>query len=129
MPQQVVMGATMLCTFGMAPSTLTVIPMGMPVMANKMLAANIQTHIPIANIAPFGMCFSPSNPMFVAATAAALGTPTPVPCVPVTTAPWIPGNPTVLINGQPALNNTCTCMCTWAGVITVSVPGQMTVMD
>ncbi len=129
MPVQVVMTGQIACSFGAAPVPLTVIPMGQPVMAGKMLAANIQQHIPMANIATFGMCMAPTNPMVIAATAAALGVFTPMPCIPVTAAPWIPGNPTVMINGQPALNNACTCMCAWAGVITVVSPGQMTVMD
>ena len=30
-------------------------------------------------------------------------------------------------NLDPALTNTSTCMCTWGGVITVTMPGQMTV--
>ena len=129
MPVQVVMTAQLMCTFGMAPSPLTVIPMGAPVMAGNMLAANIQQHIPMANIMPFGMCTTPSNPTVAAATTAALGVLTPMPCIPVTAAPWAPGNPTVLINNMPALNNTCQCLCTWGGVIMVTTPGQATVMD
>ena len=129
MPQQVTTGAMMMCPFGLAPSTLIAIPKGKPVMASKQPAATIMDHIPIANIPPFGMCTSPANPMVAAATAAALGVLTPMPCIPNTTAPWIPGNPTVLINGSPALNNTCTCICTWGGVITITMPGQFTVED
>lgn len=129
MPQQVTMGAMMLCPFGLAPSSLIVIPKGEPVMASKQLAATILDNVPIANIPPFGMCTSPANPAVAAATAAALGVLTPMPCVPVLPAPWTPGNPTVLINGTPALNNTCTCMCMWGGVITITSPGQFTVMD
>jgi hypothetical protein len=51
-----------------------------------------------------------------------------VPCIPVTPAPWTPGSPTVMIGGAPALNSTSTLMCTWGGVITITMPGQMTVM-
>jgi hypothetical protein len=54
---------------------------------------------------------------------------TPMPCVPMTVAPWTPGNPQVLINSMPALNNTCTCQCSWGGTITITSPGQMTVID
>jgi hypothetical protein len=123
------MGAMMACPFGAAPASLAVLPMGMPVMANKMLAANIMAFAPMVNIPTFGMCMSPANPVVAAATAAALGVLTPMPCVPMTVAPWTPGNPTVLVNSQPALNNTCMCNCTWGGVITITSPGQMTVMD
>src|SRR5436853_7405416 len=126
MPPVVVMGAMMMCSFGMAPSTLAVIPKGMPVNAGGPLAANINDHLPIVNIPPFGMCITPTNPMVASATAAAMGVLTPMPCIPVTSAPWVPGAPTDLIGNQPALDNTCQCMCNWAGVITISVPGQVT---
>jgi hypothetical protein len=72
------------------------------------------------------MCTSPANPQVAAATAAALGVLTPQPCIPMTTAPWVPGSPTVILADQPALNNASQCICTWAGVITISNPGQTT---
>jgi len=127
MSQVVCMGATIACSFGMAPSSLTVIPKGLPVQTSDQLAATVQDMIPMANIMPFGMCTTPSNPQVAAATTAALGVLTPQPCIPVTTAPWTPGSPTVTFDGIAALTATCKCMCTWGGVITVSVPGQMTV--
>ncbi|MFW6359562.1 MAG: DUF4280 domain-containing protein [Chroococcales cyanobacterium] len=127
MAQQVCMGAALMCSFGMTPSTLMVIPKGMPVMAGGPLAATIMDFAPFANILPFGMCTTPSNPMVAAATAAALGVLTPVPCVPVIPAPWFPGSPTVLINNFPALSSTSKCMCTWGGVISITYPGQVTV--
>ena len=128
MAVQVCMGASIMCSFGVAPSSLIVIPKGPPVMAGGPLAATIMDHIPIANIPPFGMCTSLANPAVASATAAALGVLTPMPCVPVIPAPWLPGSPTVLINNYPALNNTSKCMCTWAGVISVVYPGQVTVL-
>lgn len=124
---QVVMGATLQCSFGMAPSSLIVIPKGPPVMDGGPLAANIMDYAPIANIPPFGMCTSMANPTVAAATAAAMGVLTPMPCVPVTVAPWVPGSPTVLVNNFPALNNSSKCMCSWAGVISIVNPGQVTV--
>ena len=125
---QVVSTAMLQCTFGVAPSTLTVIPKGPPVQASSMFAANIMDNIPMVNILPFGMCTSLANPTVASATAAALGVLTPMPCIPVTPAPWAPGAPTVLINNFPALNNSSKCMCTWAGVISITIPGQFTVM-
>jgi len=53
---------------------------------------------------------------------------TPMPCVPMTTAPWIPGAPTVLLGNMPALDNTSKLMCNWGGVIQIVSPGQMTVL-
>ena len=120
---QVTQGAAMMCSFGVAPSTLVAIPMGQPVQAGGSMAATIQDSKPMANIAPFGMCMSPSNPQVAAATSAALGVLTPQPCIPVTAAPWAPGSPTVMINGQPALTSASTCSCAWGGVITISSPG------
>lgn len=126
MGMQVCMGAMMQCSFGVAPSSLVVLP------ANRTLtgvpAANIMDNKPIVNIPPFGMCSSPSNPMVAAATAAALGVLTPMPCIPVTTAPWIVGAPTVLIGNMPALNDSSKLMCNWGGVIQFAVPGQFTTM-
>jgi len=61
MPLQVCMGAQMQCTFGMAPSSLVVLPAN-KVFTNQMPDANIMDHIPMTNIMPFGMCQSPSNP-------------------------------------------------------------------
>ncbi len=112
----------MMCSFGVAPSVLNVLPV------NRVLAgppvANIMDNKPIVNIAPFGMCMSPANPMVIAATAAALGVLTPMPCIPMTTAPWVPGVPTVLIGNMPALDNNAKLMCNWGGVIQILAPGQ-----
>ncbi len=123
----VCMGAMMTCSFGLAPSTLIVLPTNR-VAGCKVPAATIMDHAPIVNIPPFGMCQSLANPTVAAATSAALGVLTPMPCVPVTAAPWVPGSPTVIIGNMPALNNSSMCMCTWGGVITITNPGQATVM-
>lgn len=125
MPMHVCSGAMLQCTFGMAPSTLTVLPVNR-VMTSNMPAANIMDHVPMVNVMPFGACMSLANPTVASATSAALGVLTPMPCIPMTTAPWVPGVPTVMVGNQPAVDNTCTLMCNWGGVITVSNPGQMT---
>ena len=126
MGQQVVTGAILQCSFGVTPSALIVIPMGLPVMSGGIFAATIMDFVPIANIPPFGMCSSLANPMVIAATAAALGVLTPMPCIPVTVAPWVPGSPTVIINNFPALNNSSKCICSWGGVISINFAGQLT---
>ncbi len=120
-------GATIQCSFGAAPAMLNVLPMRQTLTTN-MPAATIMDNAPFVNIMPFGVCSSLANPTVAAATAAALGVLTPMPCVPATTAPWIVGNPTVLIGNMPALNNDAKLMCMWAGVIQISVPGQFTAM-
>ena len=96
-------GTMLMCSFGMAPTSLTVLP------ASKVLcktpAANIMDQIPMVNIMPFGMCTSLANPTVAAATAASLVVLTPMPCIPVITGPWVPGCPTVLVGGKPAASN------------------------
>ena len=125
MPNHVCNGALLKCTMGMAPSSLVVLPLNMQNTSN-MPAANIQDHIPMVNIMPFGMCQSPANPMVAAATAAAMGVLTPMPCIPVTPAPWVTGSPTVTLANQPALNKSSMLMCNWAGQISIQMEGQMT---
>lgn len=120
-------GAMTACTFGMAPSTLTVPPLNR-VLTSSQPAATIMDYIPLANVIPFGMCMTLSNPEVAAATAAALGVLTPMPCLPVIPAPWAPGSPTVLEAGVPVLNNESQLLCAWGGVITITKPGQMTEM-
>ena len=121
---QVCSGATLQCSFGAAPSMLNVLPINRT-LTGGMPAANIMDHIPLVNIMPFGMCMSMANPMVAAATAAALGALTPMPCIPATATPWIPGAPTMLLGNMPSLDSNCSLMCNWAGVIKVVMPGQM----
>ncbi|MBN3853226.1 DUF4280 domain-containing protein [Paraburkholderia sp. Ac-20340] len=125
---QVCSGAMLQCSFGAAPGVLNVLPVNR-VMAGGMPAATIMDNAPILNIAPFAMCMSPSNPAVIAATAAALGVLTPMPCVPVPAGPWIPGGaPTVLIGSMPALDAMATLMCSWAGLIKIVQAGQFSVL-
>lgn len=122
MGMQTCMAGMLKCSFGVAPGTLMVLP------ANRVMgmtpAANIMDNKPMVNILPFGMCQSMANPMVAAATAAALGVLTPMPCIPVTAAPWIVGAPTVLIGNMPALNNSSKLMCNWGGIIEITNAGQ-----
>jgi hypothetical protein len=110
----------------MAPSSLVVLPAN-KVMTGQMPDANIMDHIPMTNIMPFGMCMSLANPTVAAATTAALGVLTPMPCIPNTPAPWVPGGITVNLGNFPTLDNVSQLMCIWAGVITFVNAGQVTV--
>ncbi|HHV12869.1 MAG TPA: DUF4280 domain-containing protein [Clostridiales bacterium] len=114
-------GAMCQCSFGMAPSAFMVTPENKAVTA--MPLATIMDNIPLKNIMPFGMCQSLANPTVASATAAALGVLTPMPCIPVTSAPWAPGSPTVLIANKPALNNSSKLICNWGGIIQITNPG------
>lgn len=112
--------AAITCSFGMAPSVLNVLPVARTV-SNTPLAT-IMDNVPMVNVMPFGMCQSLANPAVASATAAAMGTLTPMPCIPVIPGPWAPGSPTVLIGGKPALNNSCKLMCAYGGVIQITNP-------
>lgn len=118
-------GAMCACSFGMAPSSLMVTPEN-KTMTNTPIAT-IMDNVPMKNVMPFGMCSSLANPQVASATAAALGVLTPMPCIPVTTAPWAPGSPTVLIAGKPALNQTSKLMCAYGGIIQITNPGTTTI--
>lgn len=126
MAMQVCMGAMLKCSFGNAPSSLAVL------LTNQvyapMPAANIMDYAPLVNIMPFGMCSSLANPTVAAATAAAMGALTPMPCLPATAAPWVVGSTTFLIGNMPALNDSSSLMCTWGGVIQVNNPDQTTMV-
>lgn len=111
------MGSLLKCSQGIAPTPLVVL---VPtVMGQGPQAANIMDCVPMSNILTFGMCQSPANPMVIAATAAALGVLTPMPCIPVTT-PWTPGSPTILVRNFPALDASSKCMCAYGGEITIT---------
>lgn len=118
-------GAVMQCSFGVAPATLNVMPVSRTIV-NNMPMANILDNKPFINILPFGMCNSIANPTVAAATAAALGVLTPMPCIPSTVAPWVPGSPTIMVGNAPALTAQSQLMCMWGGVIQISFPGQVT---
>src|SRR5438552_16139261 len=102
------------CSFGTAPTPLIVLP-DRTVMAEGMLMGNITDMKPLVNIEPFGECISLANPAVLAASLAA-GTLAPVPCIPVTTSPWTTAAMNVLVQGQPALDQTSILMCEWLGV-------------
>ena len=121
MPKLVLSGATLKCSMGAAPGTLTVIPSGFE--DDGKAIATIQDFKPNVNIGPFGMCQSMANPQVASATAAAQGVLTPQPCVPATTAPWSPGATVVTINEIPALTDSSICNCMWAGVIEITMSG------
>ncbi len=90
--------------------------------------ANIMDNVPFLNILPFAMCSSMANPAVAAATAAALGVLTPMPCTPVPAGPWVPGVPTALVGPMPAVDMNCKLMCAFGGVIQVVSPGQFVAM-
>lgn len=106
-------GAQLKCNQGKAPCVLVVVDPTRPKIQGKLMA-NIMDNS-LANISPFGICTSPSNPA-VAATGQA-------PCTPLIVAPWSPGAK-AMIGGSPGLLDDCKCLCTLGGQITVNNPGN-----
>jgi hypothetical protein len=125
MPLAVVTGAQIVCSFGMSPGVFTAMPTTRTTVAGRPVGT-ITDIAPMANIGSFGMCMSLSNPSVAAATSAALGVLTPMPCMPTPVRPWTPAAPTTLVGGLPVLATGCTTQCAWAGVIQVASPGQGT---
>lgn len=119
----VVAGATIMCSFGLAPSALSVAA-PRPIVEGRPVAT-ITDIAPGVNIPPFGMCQSLANPTVAAATAAALGVLTPMPCVPVIPAPWIPMAPQTTAGGIPVLVAGSTCVCAFGGSISLIMPGAV----
>lgn len=120
----VVTGAQLVCPFGTAPSVLSVSSQTLCLGCSKPIATVLDTNAG-SNIAPFGMCNSLANPQVAAATAAALGVLTPQPCNLVPTGTWIPGKPSLLIDGKPVLLSDATLLCgTGLGTISIVSPGQ-----
>jgi hypothetical protein len=121
-PKQTVNGATLKCSQGSSPSSLTVLPV-IESTTDDQPNGTIMDHIPIVNVAPFGMCQSAANPAVAAAQGA------PQPCIPVLPSPWSPGASVVTIQAKKALSDNSTCACTWAGTVSITNPGTTTEVD
>ena len=119
-------GAMMRCTMGSSPAKLTVLPSRTVFLAGQP-QANISDHKSMVNLAPFGVCRSLAFPPTAAATAAAHGHLTPMPCVHNTPTPWFVGKKDNLIKGQPALLQSCKCQCMWGGTISLINNGQVAI--
>ncbi len=122
MANPVVNASLCTCSFGVAPCILPVTSQQTVQVMNMPQGTIMDNKLPT-----FGMCSNPANPAVAAATAAAMGVLTPMPCVPVTVAPWVPGAPTVLVCGKPLLNNSSKLMCSYGGVIQVTLTPALTV--
>lgn len=115
------------CPFGTEPTPLNVLP-DRTILAEGMLMGNITDAITIVNIPTFGECTTLSNPETEAATDAASGVLTPMPCIPVITDVWESEALTVIATEGSALDQTSIILCDYGGVIFVDEPGNATIM-
>lgn len=118
-------GSTVQCSFGTAPGTLTA-SVANRTRAGTQVVGVIDTQ-GFVNVGSFAMCSSLANPAVASATSAASGVLTPQPCTPLVSAPWTPGAPRVTQSGVPVVGADSTCMCAYAGLITVTTPNQVRV--
>ncbi len=114
----VVSGAPLKCSAGSSQASFSVLPLNR-IFCGENAVAGIRDTIPLVNIPPFGMCSSFGNPTVAAATVAAQGTLTPMPCIPSIAGPWIPGSRGLLLGSMPALTTESKAMCAYGGVITI----------
>ena len=117
-------GATMRCSFGDKSARLTVYP-DRTVFLTGQPMANISDHTSLYNISPFGKCHTTRYPATGAATAAAHGRLTPMPCVPGTMSDWRNGKNDYIIKGSPALLKSSYCKCCYGGIIRIVKDGQV----
>lgn len=117
-------GATMRCSLGDRSARLTVYP-DRTVFLTGQPMASISDHTSLYNIAPFGKCHTTRYPATGAATAAAHGRLTPMPCVPGTKSNWRNGKDDYIIKGNPALLKSSYCKCCYGGIIRIVKDGQV----
>lgn len=122
MPHPLCTGTMLSCSMGIAPAVFTATPRpGALLVLGSMHSATIDQITP-ANVPPFGMCRSQANPAVAAATAAAMGTPTPAPCVAVIASPWAPPAVTPTQSAMPTATVNSRCNCAFGGSISVANP-------
>lgn len=120
MPQFLTTATLLECNMGMAPIPFVADELPGAPKEMGLTAATIVQFVPMKNIMPFGMCKSLANPTVASATAAAMGALTPMPCVPVTAAPWAPPSVCTKHMGIPMATASSVCVCSFGGLIKVS---------
>jgi hypothetical protein len=129
MPELLTTGCMLTCSFGASPAPFDALELpGKPVV-DGFPAAAIDEIVPLLNVPSFVMCKSVANPEVAAATAAALGVLTPMPCVPVIADPWEPPSPVLKFAELPLATVLSKCVCAWGGMVSVDVPAGLTVVD
>jgi len=122
----VIQGTLLKCSCGNVPVPIMVLP---DKKVNSMTPVAVASdHIPLLNILPFGMCSNPANPMVAAATAAAMGVLTPMPCIPCTLQEWTKTSEKVKIKGKQVLSMESKLQCLYGGSIQAVLPLQPRVL-
>jgi hypothetical protein len=123
MPEFLTSVCVLKCSFGTAPVPFQSLTLpGKPLFMQAFDGASMLDTAPVVNIPTFAMCSSLAKPQVIAATAAAQGVLTPMPCVPVIPAPWVPSSPIASWNGVRLATVQSKCLCTWGGEISVVAP-------
>jgi len=128
MAKYVCNGALITCSWSVPPLPPFVVPLTVlpdnRILLHKQPMASCMDFIPLVNIPPIGMCGSPDSE----AVQAALGS--PVPCTPVVLSPWKSPKANVLLAGENALLDNCTCDCELGGgKISIFNPTQTTTKE
>lgn len=126
MPEFLTSETPLECSFGDAPMPFQALPLpGKPEVMGGLLTATIEEIVPEVNIPSFVMCNSLANPEVAAATAAAMGVLTPMPCVPVVVDPWMPPSELVSFMDIPLATMESKCLCAWGGEISPVAPVEV----
>lgn len=106
------------CSFSVAPGTY--LSVRATTLVGNMPSSNISDSKFMINIVPFGGCLNVTNPFFKPPFIVP-----PLPCIP-TLSPFIPTQPTVLLENMPVTTEKSKAMCTFApgGVVSFITPGQ-----
>lgn len=112
-------GSAIKCSLAVPPGTSFLIGQPTPAFAAGATVVTIAMIAPYTNIVPFALCKAQANPLVIAATAAAMGTPTPAPCLPAVVAPWSPASQSTKVAGMAAALKSSKCTCAWGGSISV----------
>lgn len=114
--------AVLRCSFGSAPSVLVADELPGAPRQTGLATATILQSVPLKNVMPFGSCSSMANPTVSAATAAAQGVLTPMPCLPGAITPWAPGSLCASHLGVSLAHADAVCACAFGGAIKVDLP-------
>ena len=112
-----------MCPFATGTSTLNC-SSATQIQTSGAVVATVNDCAPGTNIAPFPACTHPANPAVVAATAAAMGVPTPSTCLLALSGTWTAEKTNVSYGGSLSLTSSGQLPCGYGGVITIASPGQ-----